>query len=355
MSRAPSDRTPRAARSASTRTSISSPAYRVRRRNCSLALGQRLRQVGVDEQTRDLIRVCRRLTLDEYERVVVVTRHRADDAGILVEDVIDAGVGRREPASLHRAGHPDSCLRTFAGSSRRDVERDQELAVANAALRTDNGSVARRQEHARRARFPAAAHAIGIAREERAAEHRLVHRCGRGSIPSHDEGLEGARRPQHMIGQVALALDGAQEVARCRRTLACRRGRRSLRHRWLSLRDRWLSFPDRLIVAFRQEGAGDGRLACAVGSEQDRRQPGVHGKPLHPAVRRRSAGRRSWRRDGRGARTLHPRGRQMARRTSRTSGDRRPRRGCRARWRKDPRAGSPAHGARAGDRPGATA
>ena len=44
-------------------------------------------------------------------------------------------------------------IETFAGSSGRDVERDQELAVTNAALRTDNGTVTGRQEHARRAGF----------------------------------------------------------------------------------------------------------------------------------------------------------------------------------------------------------
>ena len=124
---------------------------------------------------------------DEQGSAGVVRAVSRDDTGILVEDVIDAGVGRREPASFHRACHPDACLRTFTGSSRRDVERDQELAVANAALRTDNGAMAGRQEHTRRARFPAAAHAIGITREERTAEHRFVYRSGRESILSCDE------------------------------------------------------------------------------------------------------------------------------------------------------------------------
>ena len=125
-------------------------------------------------------RVSRRRPLDENQRVVVIARDGAHDPGLRVEGVVDARV-RRRAANRDRRCSPILMRASVPSPGRpgHNVVPHEEFTVAHAALGTDDGAVTEGEEDAGRARGPAAADTVGIARKKRAAKCRI-----RGSVRS---------------------------------------------------------------------------------------------------------------------------------------------------------------------------
>ncbi len=185
--------------------------------------------------------------------------------------MLEPRVGRRQPLAFDDAGRSDACFGCLASSSCGHVEREQELTVANAAFLADDRAVAGCEQDARRSRRPAARDAIGIAREQRAAERRFVDRTARAVR----EALKRVGDASHVPGQIAFALDRAEQIARRRRPLSGCGGN--------------------LELTLREHGTGERGFAGALRREQDRREPGIERQALHaaasivqPAVRRRA-------------------------------------------------------------------
>ena len=119
--------------------------------------------------------------LGEHQRVVAIDAARFDATGFRVEPMHDVGRGRLQPLAIDAAGdanrigtdvaRPFAATRCAASATPADVERDEELAVANAALRRhDVAPAPDREQHIRRPRLAALRDAIRVAGQHRSAE-----------------------------------------------------------------------------------------------------------------------------------------------------------------------------------------
>ena len=82
----------------------------------------------------------------------------------------DLGPHALEPRALRAARHADERLGCRTRHAARDLEREQQLALAHAALARQQRARARAQDEARRAGLAPPRHAVGIAGEERAQQ-----------------------------------------------------------------------------------------------------------------------------------------------------------------------------------------
>ena len=227
------------------------------------------------------------------------------------------------------------------GSALRHVQRDQKLAVADAAFRRDGRASAAGEEHIRRPRLAALGDAIGI--PARRARRNCALAQIRGSPSSPRLASEGGR----LIDRLNRCRPPASRAAAQHPIDRSPTG------------DPTSSSPFAAARKCRSESmrARARHVAAPACGDEHPREPGMqwHSADLFANARsacrhrRRAPSRREQRRSRRRAH------RRADVRTTRTSADRRPTRRCRARRSRGRRDGSPVRDAAAGDRAGPTA
>src|SRR5205085_12409162 len=117
--------------------------------------------IRIDQALRfDWIDVSR--SLEEENRAVP---RAFDRFHVIVRERVDAiEMRRRQPIAIDETGHAHE---RFAATAAGDVERDEKLAVANAAFTREKGAGAGREKQSIRGRFATLRHAVGIRGQNR--------------------------------------------------------------------------------------------------------------------------------------------------------------------------------------------
>ena len=157
-------------------------------------------------------------TLAQHERAVAVPLDRPDLAvGPHVVHHLH-GVSL-EPRLLDDARDADRRFGLFAAPAGLDVDREEKLAIADAALGTDDRAVAAGEQHARRSGFTAPGHAVRVPREQRAPQRLLVqalpYALTLGVRPWSDPGERCDARPWSTM-VCRRAVHGPLRARRCR-------------------------------------------------------------------------------------------------------------------------------------------
>ena len=122
--------------------------------------------------------------------------------------MLDRRARRRQPLALDPARHADSRLAHLPAAPRLHVDRHEELAAPHAALIRKDGAMARREQHARRARCAATRHAIRIAREHGPAEGGFANvRMLRTAEHARGDALNFLRDAPDVPGERAPVID----------------------------------------------------------------------------------------------------------------------------------------------------
>ena len=122
------------------------------------------------ENLRTLVRIGVRRTLGQRQRAVALDLDSFDDTTLAIEPMNHLDARRLEPVAIDKTGETDARVRIVGPRRRLDVERHEEFAVDDAALRRHGSTGAAGEQQPWRLRRATLSDPIGIAGKNGAAE-----------------------------------------------------------------------------------------------------------------------------------------------------------------------------------------